>query len=259
MATVRGLSLVFSTVGGVRRRLPLVRLAPRAADAPRAPNVLLRPIVEHALMPTVAYVGGPGELAYFAQVSAVASALGTPAPLAVPRWSGTIIEPRIARILARRGLAASELADANAAAGRLARAALPSSLSAALRDARASSLASFDMLASVVGPLLDPRSIERARAAAAYQFMRLERRLVARVKRDDQALVRDLATARASLYPWGKRQERVLNFIPLLARYGDRLRDDVLAATRTHAEGTLGATKGAPAVAGREISPANIP
>jgi hypothetical protein len=40
-----------------------------------SPNVLLRPVIERALFPTVAYVAGPGEFAYFAQVQAVASAL----------------------------------------------------------------------------------------------------------------------------------------------------------------------------------------
>ena len=62
------------------------------------PNVLLRPIVERSIIPTAAYVGGGAEVAYFAQTTAVADALGVAAPLVLPRWSGMVIEPRIERI-----------------------------------------------------------------------------------------------------------------------------------------------------------------
>ena len=104
----------FRAAGGARARtldgLPLRRsLAPRAFRSPAAPNVeddaeleanvVLRPIAERAILPTVAYVGGPGEVAYFAQATAIAQVLGADVPLVVPRWSGMIIEPHVQRLL----------------------------------------------------------------------------------------------------------------------------------------------------------------
>jgi uncharacterized protein YllA (UPF0747 family) len=64
---------------------------------------------------------------------------------------------------------------------------------------------------------------------------RLERRWVAALKRADEAVARDFATARAALYPLGTRQERALNPVPLLARHGPALWEAMLAQARLHA------------------------
>src|SRR6185437_8122379 len=95
VARVPRLSLVFRSTIGVKERVPLAQAqdAARRDDLVLSPNVLLRPVVERRLLPTVAYAGGAGEIAYFAQVTAVAEALGAALPLVVPRWSATVIEP----------------------------------------------------------------------------------------------------------------------------------------------------------------------
>ena len=64
---------------------------------------------------------------------------------------------------------------------------------------------------------------------------RLERRYVAAVKRREEELMRRVATARAYLYPDGKRQERALNFLPMLARTGPALVDAMREQASTHA------------------------
>jgi ABC-type Zn uptake system ZnuABC Zn-binding protein ZnuA len=105
--------------------------------------VLLRPIAERTLLPTAAYMAGPNEITYFAQVSAVAPALGVDVPLSVPRWSGVIIEPHVERILARYGVAYEELRDPHAVEKRLVRERLPSAVAAALERDRPSARAAF--------------------------------------------------------------------------------------------------------------------
>ena len=70
-----------------------------------SPNVLLRPIVEDFLLPTLAYTGGAAETAYFAQAGAVYEALlGRVTPI-VPRFSATIVEPKIQRLIERHEIA----------------------------------------------------------------------------------------------------------------------------------------------------------
>jgi len=46
-----------------------------------SPNVLLRPVYQDTLLPTVAYVGGPGEIAYFAQLKEVYAEYGLSMPV----------------------------------------------------------------------------------------------------------------------------------------------------------------------------------
>ncbi|MDE3216298.1 MAG: bacillithiol biosynthesis BshC, partial [Gemmatimonadota bacterium] len=247
VADVAGLSTVFVHEQGVKRRVPVVESAAVArAAAPEAlsPNVLLRPVLERAILPTVAYLAGPGELAYFAQVSAVADALGAAAPLAVPRWSCTIVEPAVDRALTRLGVGVDEVKDADALAGRTARAAVPSRVQGALDDLRRAvregiaALAGADG-AAAGGPLLPEAVVTGAERQIGFRLDRLERRLLAAAKRRGSEALRDVALARAHLWPEGHAQERTLNFIPFLARYGDGLWTVMRRAAGEHARRLL--------------------
>ena len=65
------------------------------------------------------------------------------------------------------------------------------------------------------------------------------RRLLAAAKRREAATLREIAVARGSLFPGGQRQERALNFIPLLARHGAPLVDAMRQSAARHAEALL--------------------
>src|SRR5204862_1789458 len=71
----------------------LVELAARCPSC-FSPNVTLRPVVQDYLLPTAAYIGGPAEIAYFAQLRAVYQTLGRQEPCVLPRASFTIVEGR---------------------------------------------------------------------------------------------------------------------------------------------------------------------
>ena len=62
-------------------------------------NVLLRPVVQDLLLPTLAYVAGPSELAYLAQAHALYPAFGRPMPVVFPRAGFTLVDRRIQRLL----------------------------------------------------------------------------------------------------------------------------------------------------------------
>jgi bacillithiol biosynthesis cysteine-adding enzyme BshC len=62
-------------------------------------NALLRPVIQDALLPTIAYIGGPAEIAYHAQTSLVYKRLLGRAPAILPRAGFTLVTTHVANLL----------------------------------------------------------------------------------------------------------------------------------------------------------------
>ena len=249
---VPGLSLVFINDGGVKRRVP-VREAASIGDLAGgrflSSTVLLRPVLERALLPTATYVGGPGEIAYFAQVSAVADALGVPRPMVGPRWSTTIVEPRVHRVLEELEITLEELATPHAVEGRLARSRTSPAIEAALHALQRDLSSDVDSLRRATNGIVPGPAVDGVERSIAHRIARFERRVLAGVKRRELELMRTVEATRSAVFPYGSRQERKLSFIPLLARYGPPLVDRMLDAARGHARGLVYGTPSIPATA----------
>ncbi len=92
------------TVG--RRAVTRDELARRLAETPAAfsPGVVLRPVIQDLILPTVAYVGGLAEASYFGQLTGAYRRLGVPMPVVAPRLFATFVEPGRLRIIKRHHL-----------------------------------------------------------------------------------------------------------------------------------------------------------
>src|SRR4051812_10891517 len=113
-------------------------LVAQAEQAPArfSPNVLLGPIVQDTLFPTICYVAGPSEMAYLAQLGGVYAAYEIPMPLIVPRASATLVDSAAARFLRRYPVALESLQPQDEAAlNSLLKSQLPASLEQAMRAA----------------------------------------------------------------------------------------------------------------------------
>lgn len=73
------------------------RISTRPIDF--SPSALFRPIVQDTLLPTVAYIAGPAELAYFGQAQAIYAQFGRPMPVIFPRAGFTLADHRLVRLL----------------------------------------------------------------------------------------------------------------------------------------------------------------
>ena len=240
---VAGLSLVFSAASGGRKRVPIKAAAKQNFSDDMGPNVLLRPVIERAILPTATYIGGPAEIAYFAQVSPIADTLGVARPAIVPRWSGMIIEPHVERIMEKLYLLPEDLRDPHEVEIRIARSRLPKGILGELEETRALLDERLEALTAAVEEGKAPVTSEVTGGLKANLMRRLdrfERRLIAGAKKQHSDVMIEIGTARGSLYPFGKHQERSLNFVPLLARYGPVLRDQMLGEAERHVNRLIG-------------------
>jgi bacillithiol biosynthesis cysteine-adding enzyme BshC len=213
-----------------------------AAEEPErlSPNVLLRPVVEASLLPTVAYVAGPGELAYLPQCDAVYSTLGIDAQVPFPRWSAFAVEPRVAKVLKKFAISIGDL-QRNDLESTLVRDEMSDAIRSpltALRTALGQEYQALQDAAVAVDPTLK-KSVQSTRNAALSGLKDLEKRIVAHLKKENDIVVQQIAKARQNVFPGGKPQERVFTIAPYLARYGREFLHMALASARNHVEACL--------------------
>lgn len=231
-------SLFFLLDHGERTTLRLkdsecAMLADRAEAV--SPNALLRPVWQDFLLPTVAYVGGPGELAYFAQSAVLYDRLLGRMPVVTPRGGFTLVDARSEKLLARFGLELPDvMVHAEALRERIARALVPETLGARFGEVSAGAGRLMDALADELRRF-DPTLADataKSRAKVLYQFEKLRRKTEREALRRDTRATADTAYLRGLLYPEGHMQERLHSILPFLAQYGLDLVDRLYAQVR---------------------------
>jgi len=196
-----------------------------------SPNVLLRPIVQDTLFPTIAYVAGPNELAYLGQLKPVYAHFGVPMPLMVPRVSATLLDSAGVRFLDKYDVALEALhAQDESVLNRLLEAALPGGVEHAYQAAAAAIDGPMQALVQAV-PAIDPTLEGAARSAAGrinHELQGLHTKIIHAAKRRDETLRRQFMRTRAQAFPSGHAQERTIGFVSFLNRYGPGLIDHLV-------------------------------
>lgn len=188
-----------------------------------SPNVLLRPVMQDTLLPTSVYIGGPAEVAYFAQCQVVyRQILGRATPV-LPRFSATLIEPRLGKIMEQHQLSLPDVfTTPDALALRLGARAMPvegkRNLAAAgnALDRELKTLAEW-MHAQDEGL---GHAADVAASKMLYQMNRLRRLSAAFTLEREQSLRRHAEALCSHLFPQGNLQERVLAGAEFLAAFG---------------------------------------
>ena len=188
-------------------------------------SALLRPIVQDTLLPTAAYVGGPGEIAYFAQLAPLYAAFDMAMPLVVPRARFRVIEEKTQRVLDRLQLT---LDDATRDAAGLAAAHASRNAAFSPEQLEQTLHTRFDeALESALGqtgPLREQlRSAhEKTKAAVHAAASKLAEKHRSALAHQNDAVLRDIERVKQALQPSGEPQERVYGFSYYAARYGER-------------------------------------
>lgn len=219
-------SLFFLLENG--ERVPLRRkdsefgeLRGRAAEV--SPNALLRPVVQDYLLPTVAYIGGPAELAYLAQSEVLYDRLLGRMPVMMARSAFTLLDTRAAKLLDRFHLTLPQtFVDDESLKRRIASALVPDSVERAFEHASDGVTAHLESLRRELDRFdrTLAAALDKSRAKMLYQLEKTRRKIERETLRRDQRAADDEQYLAGLVYPHRHLQERFYSMIPFLAKHG---------------------------------------
>jgi bacillithiol biosynthesis cysteine-adding enzyme BshC len=219
-------------------RLSGEEMEQRLAAAPEnfSANVLLRPVLQDYWLPTLAYIGGPAEVAYFAQAAVLyEKLLGRITPI-LPRMSATLIGPRIERLLLKYEVELPELFHGECQLRDcLAARSLPPELKHNFELARRAIQVNLQRISTSLQKL-DPTLMEAAERAASkmrYQVDRLEKRAAQAELRRSEVLARHAAQIENALYPNKSLQEREIAALHFYGSHGPELINRLIESAQT--------------------------
>ncbi|MEJ2634978.1 MAG: bacillithiol biosynthesis cysteine-adding enzyme BshC [Calditrichia bacterium] len=187
------------------------------------PNVALRPVLQDFLFPTLAYIAGPGEISYAAQLKQVYDFLQVTEPVFFPRCRITIVERKIQKLIGKFGLDYSTIFES--------RGNLMDDYIKANEDNKVSEafgmaekrlddlIGHLDEVVSAVDQILKP-AVTKTREQFFNSLKKLNDRTEQAVKRNLETEVSQLSKISANLFPAGDYQERVINHLHYLVKYG---------------------------------------
>jgi uncharacterized protein YllA (UPF0747 family) len=224
-------TMMFELSGGHREPLADGETFQRPQDL--SPGVLLRPLWQDACLPSIAFVVGPGELAYLCAVAPLYRLLGVPMPVLVPRASLTLVEPSMQRLLTRFSL---DLPDLDQGPEKLAEKLLQSDdgndIEDSLDDLQAKLRGGLDAISGKLGALDSSMlpALDRARTKAIEELERLQQKVRNARQNREGTGIKQLRRLCNTLRPRNRPQERVLGPLAYLNAYGPRLGDVLIDA-----------------------------
>ncbi len=216
---------------------PALRLAPEGeaqsieeverllTEEPQAfsPNVLLRPVYQDTLLPTLAYIAGPSELAYFAQLRGLYDHFGVTMPLVAPRASFTVVERPQARFLERYEVDLTRLnSDDESLLNEILRRHSPPRLEEDLTRAQTclqEITSALERDLAEVDPTLVP-TVASTRGKLFHHLKELEGKALRAVKRKNETVRGQFLATRTALFPGFEMQERKLSPLVFFSKYG---------------------------------------
>lgn len=188
-----------------------------------SPNVVLRPICQDSLLPTAAYVAGPGEISYFAQLRPLYKEFEIPEPIIYPRASVTIVEEKVEKVISRFDIPITEfLRDVELLKQRIAEQVSEISLDELFGGTVAGMNETLKSLKSGLQKI-DPTlagAFDTSRNKIDFQLDVLRQKAAAAQKRQHEVALRQVEKAAFHLFPFSNFQERELNVLHFLNKYG---------------------------------------
>jgi bacillithiol synthase len=200
-----------------------------------SPNALLRPVVQDYMLPTVAYVGGPAELAYMAQSQTLYEDLLHRMPVMLARAGFTLLDARTAKLMGKYGLTLPNLFHGeDGVRERIAAKLIPPAVTHEFEKIQTATARSLDELTAALQSF-DPTlaaSAAKSRAKILYQLSKLQGKSARETLNRDQRASDDVRYMSDLIFPEKHLQERFYSILPFAARHGLGLMDTLYANIR---------------------------
>jgi bacillithiol biosynthesis cysteine-adding enzyme BshC len=208
------------------RRYPITELIDRAEHL--SPNALLRPVVQDYVLPTVAYVGGPAELAYMAQSQVLYQGLLGRMPVMLARSAFTLLDTRTTKLMERYGLTLPGFFHGeDAVRDAIAQQLVPSAL---VREFDETQKAMSESLTRLSDDLVSfdatlAAATDKSRAKMLYQLSKIERKTAREALKRNQRAGEEASYMSGLIFPEKHLQERLYSILPFVAKHGLGLMD----------------------------------
>ncbi len=206
-----------------------------------SPNVVLRPICQDTLLPTICYVAGPSEIAYFAQLKPAYVYFNIPMPVIFPRISATLIEPKVRRVLEKYGVDIKEVfTDFGAVAKKILLSSSDLDIDGFFNVTRArfeSMLSEIKEFVTKIDPTL-AGAVDNSGSKILYHINNIYEKAISGHQKRNEVMSQQIEKLKVNLLPEGELQERVLNITYFLNKYGlgliEKLFDELEAFDFNH-------------------------
>lgn len=212
------------------RRYTAAELIDRAEHL--SPNALLRPVVQDFVLPTVAYVGGPAELAYMAQSQVIYDDLLDRMPVMLARSGFTLLDGRTAKLMDKYGLALPNFFHGeDRLRETIAQKLIPAGIAREFEQLQTATARSLDELQAALNTFDHTlaAAAEKSRAKIQYQIAKLERKAARETLNRDQRAAADASYMSGLIFPEKHLQERFYSILPFAAKHGPGLMDTLYA------------------------------
>ncbi len=210
---------------GTRRRLTKEELRQIAGETPEflSPNVVLRPICQDTILPTAVYVAGPSEVAYFAQLKPVYDFFDVPMPIIYPRASVTLLEEKLEAIMEKFELHLSSFFGnvetiLRSVSEQISEIKVDELFEKADRQIK-DSLNELRFGINAIDPTL-LGALDTTSSKIGFQLQVLKEKTVNAQKKRNEVALRQVEKVVNNLVPFGSLQEREINVIYFMNKYG---------------------------------------
>jgi bacillithiol synthase len=200
-----------------------------------SPNALLRPVVQDFILPTVAYVGGPAELAYMAQSQTLYEDLLHRMPVMLARGGFTLLDSRTAKLMDKYRLTLPNLFHGeDGVRDLIAQRLIPPSVVREFEKVETAAARSLDELAATLHSFdaTLAAATDKSRTKILYQLAKLRAKTARETLNRDRRATEDARYMSGLIFPEKHLQERFYSILPFVARHGLGLMDNLYANIR---------------------------